>query len=1161
MTILVLLGGSTMASPFARRFQYAQPNGVQITLWGQGDDFGAVFETLDGYTVVFAPERRAYYYARVSLDRQSLEATEAMVGRDSPVSLGLPTHLRIDPRAAARAALQRRQIWDVTMNQTERWSALKARNLGMGPRKHAPPNFQTLGVKCGLTILIDFEDERGTFTREEISEFLNGDHYTQSGNNGSVKQYFADVSGGRLTFTNVVTPYITISNSVHPRSYYNDPTKNGFQQCQYLIRDALNAMKKLPNFTNDFLPLFEAATSDSQRYVVSANFFVAGANSGVWLKGIWGQTSALSYYVGQQTLTPLKIVNLYQLTPMEGELDIMVFCHENGHLLCGFPDIYDYDVDSVSGAGPLCLMAGGQAWSKNPSQVCAYLKTAAGWADVVDLPVGTNFLATLSSAGNDFNHFFRLRKPGASTEYFLLENRQKAGRDAEIPSSGIVVWHVDELGDRDNQSLRTNTTHLNYEITLEQADNRWDLQYGGNAGDAEDLFYQGNPAPGYQNTFSDLTSPSAHWWNGVRSGLTLSEFSTNAETMTFRIAVGSVTIRTDPADQTVVQGASVAMRFYASLPADFVTIRWHKDGAPLADSERVTGVTNNTLRISSAELSDAGRYSAVVAYSSWTNWTREAQITVLASPPFTNSAGAGTTTLQPDGAELTAPATSFGATWDTYRFAYSQLGGDFDVRVQLRGISMQSLQTRAGLMARASLSGSAAYIAGLNGMIPEGQRSGVQARFATGSPYKDLLSYLSPYDWEPWLRMKREGNRFTCYRSDNITNWVWLSSVECDLGDAPYVGLVLASAGDSSSTASALFRKYQVATSSVPTVAIFGSDACALEGSLRDAAVAVHSSRNGPLTVKLSFDEPARNGVDYAAEDEVVIPAGTNVGFVSMRAINDSVPGLPRRVGVSLPPQPGIETVLPTNAAVLILDDDQLEGGLARRTFKDIGGVAVAELARQMTNNAAQTDVGWLTSFEVAPDTNTFGFGEVLSGYLVPPETGDYVFYLASAHNSELWLSLDETPANLRRVAVVAGYTDFRFYTGSGNHSQPIRMEQGKPYCVKALHKNAGGFTSFSVAWRLPGGLVPTNGAPPIDGQFLRFALPCAPAVQLSVNGLCADLACQTSGAQTCVLEVSHDLFQWSPVWTNSLPARLDLLNVDPASATRPTQFYRAVMK
>ena len=68
-------------------------------------------------------------------------------------------------------------------------------------------------------------------------------------------------------------------------------------------------------------------------------------------------------------------------------LEIGTFCHENGHLLCGYPDIYDYDYDSEGGAGQFCLMNSGPSLNNghNPSQICAYLKRASGWATTIEL--------------------------------------------------------------------------------------------------------------------------------------------------------------------------------------------------------------------------------------------------------------------------------------------------------------------------------------------------------------------------------------------------------------------------------------------------------------------------------------------------------------------------------------------------------------------------------------------------------------------------------------------------------------------------------------------------------------------------------------------------------------------------------------------------------
>ena len=59
--------------------------------------------------------------------------------------------------------------------------------------------------------------------------------------------------------------------------------------------------------------------------------------------------------------------NFYLLTGLgssPSDLTIGTFCHENGHLLCRFPDMYDYgnrDGDGVksAGIGSYCLMGAG----------------------------------------------------------------------------------------------------------------------------------------------------------------------------------------------------------------------------------------------------------------------------------------------------------------------------------------------------------------------------------------------------------------------------------------------------------------------------------------------------------------------------------------------------------------------------------------------------------------------------------------------------------------------------------------------------------------------------------------------------------------------------------------------------------------------------------
>ncbi len=77
---------------------------------------------------------------------------------------------------------------------------------------------------------------------------------------------------------------------------------------------------------------------------------------------------------------------------------------------------------------------------------------------------------------------FRLWTKGkAGPEYFLIENRQKKGRDSGLPGSGLALWHIDE-----QQSGNDNP--LAYRVALVQADGKRDLEMDKNAGDKADVF-------------------------------------------------------------------------------------------------------------------------------------------------------------------------------------------------------------------------------------------------------------------------------------------------------------------------------------------------------------------------------------------------------------------------------------------------------------------------------------------------------------------------------------------------------------------------------------------------------------------------------------------------------------------------------------------------
>ena len=533
--------GTVRAGPFADQYTFTQPDGTRIVLWGEGDDFSAVFETLDGYTVMFDPKSKAYFYARLNAAADELVSTGVQVGLGDPSQLGLALHLRLNPVVAKAQAAARYQQWDQALEISQRWQELKnARHAAETATltASAPKTVATLsvGTRIGLCLLADFSDDVATMPSTEIFNFCNADFYEDYGNNGSVKMYFKYNSNGLLTYSNIVAGYVRLPR---PKSYYNDTSQSCFFQGNLVVRDAIAALRALPNYTTQILPTFGPLSVDSSNRVLALNLFFAGENSGVWAYGLWPHCGGLTNVGAQELSAGGKKVFRYEMTQIGSRLEMGLFCHENGHLLFGYPDIYDFGFDSVGGAGLFCIMNSG--WrGPNPTQICAYLKYMAGWASITELNSASSLTATVTAPyGTNFNHFYRYAKPGVPTEYFIVENRRQAGRDANIASSGVAIWHVDELGNRDNQSLVPNTNHANYEVTLVQADNRWDFENNVNIGDPNDLYYNGNPAAGYSNAFSDFTSPSASWWDGSRSGINFHDFSASGDTMTFVVEPAS----------------------------------------------------------------------------------------------------------------------------------------------------------------------------------------------------------------------------------------------------------------------------------------------------------------------------------------------------------------------------------------------------------------------------------------------------------------------------------------------------------------------------------------------------------------------------------------------------------------------------------------------
>jgi hypothetical protein len=149
--------------------------------------------------------------------------------------------------------------------------------------------------------------------------------------------------------------------------------------------------------------------------------------------------------------------------------------------------------------------------------------------------------------------------------------------------------------------------------------------------------------------------------------------------------------------------------------------------------------------------------------------------------------------------------------------------------------------------------------------------------------------------------------------------------------------------------------------------------------------------------------------------------------------------------------------------------------GLLRELFSNIPGTALADLenAARFPNQPTSSTIR-RSGFEMPRDAAD-NYGQRLRGFIIPPETGAYTFWIAGDDASALFLSTSVLPDQKRRIASVEAWTDFRQWTKEPNQkSEPIFLEAGKPYYIEALMKEGGGGDHLSVRWQLPGGVFET---------------------------------------------------------------------------------------
>lgn len=480
---------------------FPQPDGSSVRVKLFGDEYYMRGESLDGYTLV-RDTNGWLCYAELNEEGTLVSNGVHYTNRSSKTNVrskngSLEKHLDITTENRNSIVAKNKEALNSDIDVEEN---IKGKNSSI----RAKTRDNTIkGKYKTLVVLVDFSDKPAEVPKNIINDMFNSSNFSYNGNNGSVNQYFKDVSGGLVDYEGVVFGYFRAPKTFE--EYDNGPYGS-------TAREILGqALQWIENQGFDFSTLHTTAGK-----ITAINMMYTGSAK-EWSKGMWYHASSYSGFTADGVKS-----GSYNTSPARSNLTIGTTVHENGHMLCKWPDLYSYDSDATGkdGIGSFCVMA--SSGGKNPPMPNPYFRTVAGWITPTEV---NNFNGVVTEQHDDFKVYKYTNKNNPS-EFFLMDVRHKTGRSANIPDNGLTIWHIDR--DESQQVIHNDnggTEASRREVYLEHANNDMDKHSGA-------CFHATNT-----NAFNDSSTPNAKWYDNTNSGLKVSEISAEGLTMTYRLGV------------------------------------------------------------------------------------------------------------------------------------------------------------------------------------------------------------------------------------------------------------------------------------------------------------------------------------------------------------------------------------------------------------------------------------------------------------------------------------------------------------------------------------------------------------------------------------------------------------------------------------------------
>jgi len=420
--------------------------------------------------------------------------------------------------------------------------------------------YQTTGSMTAAVLAVDFDDNEAITYLSHYDDMLFDPEGYPDDITKSLRSYYHEVSYYDGTAGLDVAGEVYGKAKSHPTGWadwirapknyrYYTSGNYGFgrypRNAQKLTEDSVAAADPYVDFST--FTTYEGSEGGASGTFVSA-LFIVHAGPGAEVTGdrndIWSHA-----WVTRKPILTDDGVYVYRYIMMAEFSPMGTFGHEFGHTL-GLPDLYDYD-GSSAGIGAWGMMAYG-TWNdggNTPAHMSAWCKVEAAWVQAQDVTQSTD---TSLPQVEESPTIYRL-PTGKGGEYFLVENRQQVYFDAALPGGGLLIWHID-----DNVDNNDDETH--YHVAVEQADGNFDLENWGNAGD------EGDPFPGFTDnrTFGDASTPNSNTYDGSASGVAVTDISDSGSTMTATMTgyseeIHDVAVTAISTPSTVEKGDSVSI--------------------------------------------------------------------------------------------------------------------------------------------------------------------------------------------------------------------------------------------------------------------------------------------------------------------------------------------------------------------------------------------------------------------------------------------------------------------------------------------------------------------------------------------------------------------------------------------------------------------------